>query len=44
MNPPEEAQMFDYVKDQTIASKRRGKLYGLIFLIVIALAIVLAYV
>jgi len=44
MDPAEEARMFDYVKDQTIATKRRGKLYGLIFLIVAVLAIVLAYV
>ena len=44
MNVAEEARMFDYVKDNSMASKRRGKLYGLIFLIVAILALALAYV
>jgi hypothetical protein len=40
----EEARMFDYVKDNGMASKRRGKLYGLIFLFVAIVAATLAYV
>ena len=44
MDRPQEARMFDYVKDNGMASKRRGRLYGLIFLIVAILALALAYV
>jgi hypothetical protein len=40
----QEARMFDYVKDQGMASQRRGKLYGLMFVIVLILALALAYV
>jgi hypothetical protein len=44
MDAAEEARMFDYVKEHGAASQRRGRMYGLIFLIVAILALALAYV